>query len=700
MQMNMTSRFLMISTLLFESCLFGSSDENDPFRWLEAVDGKEALDWVIQHNNSTLEFLEKQEGFDAKKQAALKILTSDDRILYGELHGNWVYNFWRSAEQPQGVWRRTSYENYKDGSYEWQVIIDLDALSKEEGINWVWKGVSFLSDSSNRCLIQISDGGKDAMVVREFDLNTSRFIEDGFQIPEAKTEVEWADENAIWLATRFDDNSTTESGYPRILKRMERGQPLENAVFVYEVDKSHIAVAPLRVNDGETEYHLIRDEFTFFEGKYFLIEPNGNILELPIQDSDQLETIIEGQCIVQTRKPWKINGAEFSEGSLLSFSLEDFIKTGELGQVQLVFEPTETVAIKEVSRTRLALMVNFNDNVTNRVTCYSRKNGTWQASDINLPSNGTIDIVDSSDQSSLAFFRYRNFLTPDSLIELDSTDESWHILQSLPNRFDPTGLVVEQHHATSKDGTSIPYFMIHRQDMEKNGKNPTLIYGYGGFEVSMNPFYLNTYGKLWVEPGNVYVLANIRGGGEFGPKWHQAALKLNRQKAYDDFTAIAEDLITNKVTSPQHLGIEGGSNGGLLVGVAFTQHPELYNAVLCEVPLLDMLHYHELPPGASWIGEYGDPRIPEERDYIATYSPYQNLKADTEYPKVFFYTSTRDDRVHPGHARKMAARMEAMGHPFFYFERIEGGHAGGANLSQYAELYALEITYLENRLLP
>ncbi len=674
------------------------ASENDPFQWLEAVDSEESLNWVREHNETTLGFLKSKPGFDARKSEALAILTAKDRIIAGSLRGEWVYNFWRSSEQPQGVWRRTKYQNYRNGEYQWEVLLDLDSLSAKEKINWVWKGVHFVSNHSNRCLVEISDGGKDAVQVREFDLETKSFTEGGIFIPEAKTNCIWADEDSVWLATKFDQKAVTESGYPRVLKLLKRGQSIEDATFIFEIDPSHVSISPVTIKDGDDTYHIINDAITFFEAKQYLTTLDGTVTELPIQKSDEIASIHRGQCVVQTRKPWIVNGETYKQGSLLSFDIKLFIETGKLGLIHKLFEPSQTLAIKSVSAGGSAIMVNLNDNVTNRLECYTFSTGEWKKRTVDLPANGTISILNTPDDSSTVFLGYEDFLTPDSLIELNSSTGEWHTLQSLPQRFDSTDLVVEQKFATSKDGTQVPYFIVHRNDLKRDGSNATFLYGYGGFEVSMNPFYLSTYGKLWVDPGNVFVLANIRGGGEFGPSWHQAALKHNRQKAFDDFHAIAEDLIEEKITSAKHLGIGGGSNGGLLVGVAFTQRPELYNAVFCSVPLLDMLRYHELPPGASWIGEYGDPRIPKERESIAAYSPYQNLKGTSEYPKVFFYTSTRDDRVHPGHARKMAARMESMGHPFFYFERIEGGHAGGANLSQYAELYALEFTYLDSML--
>ncbi|MEQ9824740.1 MAG: prolyl oligopeptidase family serine peptidase [Puniceicoccaceae bacterium] len=687
---------LLMSTIALSLGIHASSD--DPHRWLEAVDSEAALKWVVEQNESTLTHLKSQPGYARREAEALEILTAPDRIIQGSLRGDWVYNFWRSAEQPQGVWRRTSYEAFRNGKYEWQVLLDLDALSQAEGTNWVWKGAVFRSNTSNQCLIKLSDGGKDAMEVREYDLATQSFVPDGFFIPEAKTYLTWADEDSLWLATQMDADSVTESGYPRVLTLLHRGQSPSEAKRVYEADASHVLISPITLRDGSNSHHLLMDRTTFYESQVYLLRPDGTTVLLPIQSSDEIQAIHKGQCIVLVRKAWTYAGKHFPEGSLVSFSLDEVSTDGGITTVQPIFLPTETTAVKSVASSRSALLVNLNDNVTNRLVCFEFGTSGWNAKAVDLPPNGTLAISSTSSESDIAFLEMEGFLSPDSLLELDVISGEWTTLQSLPTRFDASNLIVKQQYAISRDGTRVPYFMVHSKDLEPDGTHATYLYGYGGFEQSMNPFYLSTYGKLWVEPGHVFVLANIRGGGEFGPKWHQAALKQNRQRAFDDFHAVAEDLINRGITSPEHLGIGGGSNGGLLVGVAFTQRPDLYGAVFCSVPLLDMLRYHELPPGASWIAEYGDPRIPEERDFIAAYSPYQNLRKDASYPKVFFYTSTRDDRVHPGHARKMAARMAEMGHPHFYFERIEGGHAGGANLTQYAELYALQFTYLQSQL--
>ena len=668
--------------------------EKDPFLWLEEVESQEALDWVRAHNQKTLDALKADPEFESRKEAALKILNASDRILYGSIRGEWVYNFWRDTDHVQGIWRRTSLENYLNQNYEWDVLIDLDALSQEEEKHWVWKGVTFLSTDYPRCLVEISDGGKDAAELREFDVAEKAFVEDGFYIPEAKSNVTWEDEDTLLLSTDWGDDSLTESGYPRILKRLKRGESLKDAETLYTGAKSHVAIDTDALKDRGDRVFVLYDAPTFFSTSKFLIQPDKDPIAIPLPESSEVQTLFNGQMIVKLRDDWSSEGDDYPSGSLLAFDLADFLETGKIGDIDVLFTPTPESAINQVSRSQSAILLNINDNVTGKLQEIKKADNEWVTESIDLPPNGSVDIAFADAESDTAFIGYESFLIPDSLIRLDTRDGQWKTFQSLPARFDSSESTVEQAWATSADGTKIPYFVVRPKDMTYDGTNPTYLYGYGGFEISMTPYYLSTHGKLWIEKGGIYVVANIRGGGEFGPRWHQAALKENRQRAYDDFHAVAEDLIHRKITSPEYLGIGGGSNGGLLVGVAFTQRPDLYNAVFCTVPLLDMLRYHELPPGASWIGEYGDPRIPEEHDFIAKYSPYQNLNRETTYPKVFFYTSTKDDRVHPAHARKMAAKMEAMGHPFYYFERIEGGHAGGANLEQYAELYALQYCYL------
>lgn len=687
---------LLQSTLLLLVCF--ADKQPDPYAWMEEVEGEKAITWVKAHNHETLAKLKADEHFEERENAAFEILNAKDRILYATIRGDFAYNFWRDADHTQGLWRRTSLENYLNQNYDWKIVLDLDQLSADEEKHWVWKGSTFYSDTHKRCLIEISDGGTDAAEIREFDLDTLSFPKDGFLIPKAKSNIEWENENTLLVATDWGENSLNKSGYPRIIKRLKRGQNIDEAELVFEGAYEHAMFSPKAIRENGKQFLFIHDYETFFESVKYLLLPEGKLLKLPIPKGAEMTVLFEGQLVIRLRKEWDKDKQTFTAGSLVSFDLQRFIQTGSIHEIETLFTPTLESAVNEVKRTSSAILLNINHNVTSEVFLITREENKWTNKQIELPSNGRIQLTSVNAESSIAFMGYESFLNPDSLIQFDSRDSSWKICQKLPARFESSELVVEQAHAKSKDGTLIPYFVVHSKSMKWDGSNPTYLYGYGGFEVSMTPFYLSTYGKLWVEKGGVFVLSNIRGGGEFGPRWHQAALKSKRQNSYDDFHAIAEDLIKRKITSPAHLGIGGGSNGGLLVGVAFTQRPDLYHAVFCAVPLLDMLRYHELPPGASWMSEYGDPRIPEERAIIEKYSPYQNLKKDANYPAVFFYTSTKDDRVHPAHARKMAALMEEMGHPFYYFERIEGGHAGGANLKQYAELYALQFTYLFNQL--
>jgi prolyl oligopeptidase len=674
------------------------AEKEDPFLWLESVDSKEALDWAVSKNEASLSEIKSIDGFEARQEQALEIVNSDERILYGSILGEWTYNYWTELERPQGVWRRTKTEDFLNNEYDWEELLDLDVLSAESGIKWVWKGATRLNDSHSRVMVSLSDGGKDASILREFDLSTNSFVEGGFEIPEAKSRFSWLDEDHLIIGTDFGDGSLTESGYPMVIKVLKRGDSLEEAKTVYTGKYHHVFTTPFRMNDRGKGVVIIYDSVSFFESDKFLLLDSLETLKIPLPLHSTIQGIHEGQLLVKFRKSDEIAGMSIEAGTLLSFDLDDFRKTSEIASVNIVYAPNDRSSLEQVAVSKTGVFTVINENVSSTLIKWTITEGDWKQVVIDLPRNGSVQIISCNVYSDTVLVGYESFLFSDRLISIDTESLEFETIQKLPEFFDTQDLMVEQRFATSTDGTQVPYFVVHKKSIEFDGTNPTYLYGYGGFEVSMGPRYSSITGKLWLENGGVYALANIRGGGEFGPKWHQAALKENRQRAFDDFHAIAEDLIKAGITSPKHLGIGGGSNGGLLVGVALTQRPDLYNAVFCSVPLLDMLRYHELPPGASWIGEYGDPRIPEEYAYIAEYSPYQNLDEKEDYPKAFFYTSTRDDRVHPAHARKMVARMEAMGHPVLYFERIEGGHAGGANLIQYAELYALQFSYLWNEL--
>ncbi len=677
------------------------ADDTDPYIWLEEVESEQALDWVRARNAESLEVIEGDARFEPFRAQALEILTAEDRIPYGVYRGGHVYNFWQDKTHVRGLLRRTSLASYRTASPEWETVLDIDALAEEEGENWVYKGSTCLAPDYTRCIVSLSRGGKDAAVRREFDTTTKSFVEGGFALPEAKTYLSWLDADHLLVGTDFGEGSLTTSGYPRIVKRWARGTAIEEAKTLFEGDEEDFLVFSFQLVRPEGSVSLIRRGKSFFEQEYFIVgEGDGDALvKLPVPLHVEVEGLFEGQLLLQPQEDWPVGDQTIAKGTLVSMDLAAFKDSGTLPPLKTLYTPDDRSALQSVSTSRSAVILNTLSNVTSALKRFTIEDGEWVTQEIALPANGSAGVAAAMPDSDVVFLNYESFLVPDTLYVYDAKSETLEALKQAPARFSADGLVTRQFEAVSKDGTKIPYFVVHREDLVLDGTNATRLYGYGGFRISLDPSYSGIVGKLWLEQGGVNVIANIRGGGEFGPGWHEAALKLNRQRAYDDFAAVAEDLIARKITTPPHLGIMGGSNGGLLVGVAFTQRPELYNAVVCAVPLLDMLRYHLLPPGASWMGEYGDPDIPEERAAIAAYSPYQNVRADADYPKVFFITSTKDDRVQPGHARKMAARMIEQGHDILYYENIEGGHSASANLKQVAYQSALQYVYFSRQLM-
>ena len=669
------------------------TSSDDPFIWLEDVEAKRSMDWVNAKNAATVAELTANPLYQTFYDRIKAILDSKDKIAYPEIVGNSLYNFWRDAQHERGIWRRTSWSSYASANPDWETVLDLDSLSKAENKTWSFRGADCFEPEYRRCMMYLSRGGSDATEVREFDATTKQFVRDGFKIPEAKTGVTWLDDNALLVGTDFGSGSMTASGYPRIVKLWKRGTPLSSATTVLEVPPDHVGLFSFSGDAGDRRYVGLSDGINFYENTQYLYD-KGKLVKID-KPNDADFYLVGDQLVVYVRDPWTVGGKTWPTGSLVATSLEDFMAGKR--NLQLVMQPGPRETINGVSATRDYLLINVLNNVRGELRRYHHAGNTWTFDKVPAPDLGTVDVVTTSPKSDRYFFTFTNFIQPTTLYAT-SEDGKVSEVKQLPAMFDATGLVVEQLEATSKDGTKIPFFVVHRQDMKRDGTNPTLLDAYGGFEVSNTPYYSASNGAVWLDRGGVYALANIRGGGEFGPQWHRAGLKENRQRIYDDFAAVSEELIKQGITSPQHLGIRGGSNGGLLMGVALTQHPELYNAILIENPLLDMKRYSHLLAGASWMAEYGDPDKPSEWAYISKYSPYQNLKAGTKYPKVMFTTTTRDDRVHPAHARKMAAKMESMGIPFYYFENTEGGHGSGVTNAQVAKETALTYVYLWQQL--
>lgn len=671
----------------------GSAQQSDPFLWLEDVESERALDWVRTHNAATAADLTRSDVYQPIFDRAVGILDSEDRIPLPAIRGEYLYNFWQDAEHERGIWRRTSWEAYTSGAPRWETVLDMDALAESEGIPWAWGGSTCLGPEYRLCLVQLSRGGADAVEVRELDAQRKAFVADGFRLPEAKQSVAWIDENTLLVATDFGEGSMTTSGYARMAKIWLRGTPLDSARTIFEAPADDMGVWVTTLETADRRYQVVMHRPDFYTGTTWVLR-DGELVKIDVPLDADLE-VLRDRLLVRLRSPWTVGNTTLPAASLVAIDIDRFLDGAR--DFTVVLEPGEREAIESISTTRDHLLVSMLDNVRGELRRYTFADGEWSYETVPAPQMGSIDVSATSPSTNRYFFTYSGFTQPTTLY-LDDSSTNVREIQRMPEMFDASGLVVEQHEATSKDGTRIPYFIIHPRGMARDGRNPTLLYAYGGFEVPMTPGYSAVNGAAWLERGGVYVVANIRGGGEFGPEWHRAGLKENRQRVYDDFIAVAQALVDRGVTSPDHLGIMGGSNGGLLVGVAFTQRPDLFNAVVVQVPLLDMRRYNKLLAGASWMAEYGNPDVPEEWAYISRYSPYHNLQESADYPRVFFTTTTRDDRVHPGHARKMAARMEAMGHPFYYFEQTEGGHGSGVTTEQRAEMYALTYAYLWEQL--
>jgi prolyl oligopeptidase len=666
---------------------------DDPFVWLEDVEGARSMEWVNAKNAATLAALTRSPLYQTLFDRIKQNLDSKDKIAYPEIMGNALYNFWQDADHERGIWRRTTWASYATASPSWETVIDLDSLSKAEGVTWSWQGAACLEPEYERCIVSLSRGGSDASERREFDLTTKRFVDGGFRIPEAKTSTTWVDDNTLLVGTDFGPGSMTTSGYARTVKVWKRGTPLGAATTVLETPADHVGTFSGSADAGDRRYVLLFDGINFYQSAQYLYD-QGKVIKLDVpKDADIY--LVGDQLVVYVRDPWMTGVTTWATGSLVSAPLSDFLAGKR--DLQLVMQPGPRETINGITPTHDFLVINVLNNVRGELRRYRHQSGGWAFERVPAPDLGSVNVVAQSPRSNRYFFTFTNFIQPTTLY-VTAEDGRVSEVKRLPAMFDASGLVVEQEEAKSPDGTRIPFFVVHRRDMKRNGSNPTLYSAYGGFEIANTPNYSSSLGAAWLERGGVYVLGNIRGGGEFGPQWHRAGLKEHRQRIYDDFTAVAQQVIKDSITSPQHLGIRGGSNGGLLMGVALTQHPELYNAVLIQNPLLDMKRYSHLLAGASWMAEYGDPDKPEEWAYISRYSPYQNLKAGTQYPTVMFTTTTRDDRVHPGHARKMAAKMESMGIPFYYFENTEGGHGAGVTNAQVAKELALTYVYLWQQL--
>ncbi len=686
-----------IATVMMDAAIA----QNDPYIWLEEVEGEQALDWVRAQNDRSLNALESDPRFDALHQEALSVLTSNARLPLGAIHHGHVYNFWQDETQVRGVWRRSSTESYRSGAPEWETVLDIDALATSEGENWIRGSTTCLSPAYEHCMVELSYGGKDAGVWREFNTRTKTFVEDGFFVPEAKSSVAWIDENTLLVGTDWGDDALTDSGYARELRIWRRGEALSSANFYYAGDKTDVGVFAQVEQTDDGAIIVAQRSTTFFEKEYYVGAGDEKAVKMPLPHNADYQGILGGRAVFLLREVWSFGGEEYAQGALVAYDLA-------AENVELIFQANSAQSIEGVGVGKSNIVVQYLEDVSGKAARFSRsRSGKWKLKEIRLPENGVVELVSAGGGTDGALLSFESMTAPDSLYYVTEKNKVSKISETSPF-FDATGIVVQQRFATSADGTKVPYFIMGRDSVLKQGNAPTIQYGYGGFLVPILPVYYDDparpqngalAGLLWVKRGGVMVLSNIRGGSEYGPRWHEAALKESRQCSFDDFIAISEDLIETGVTSPEKLGIIGRSNGGLLMGAMLTQRPDLYAAIDIGVPLFDMKRYNKLLAGASWMGEYGNPDIPEEWAYISEYSPYQKLEADAGYPKVLFYTSTKDDRVHPGHARKAAAKLADLGHDYYYYENIEGGHGGTANQEQLAHRTALEYIYFVRQLM-
>jgi prolyl oligopeptidase len=676
---------------------------HDPFIWLEQVSTPRSMDWVHAENAKTVAVLEHDPHYAALYADAVKLAEAKDRIPSPSIIGGQVYNFWQDPAHVHGVWRRTTLASYRSASPAWTTVLDLDALSKTEKANWFWKGSNCAEPAQQRCIVDLSDGGEDAVTAREIDLPSASFVKGGFVLPHGKQRLAWENASTLLVSREWAPGEITKSGYPYIVKRLVRGQPMSAAVEVFRgsADDGGYGVSPFTLDDGEGHHAVfIGRPLSTFEAEQYLLTPQGfKKLGVPLKSS--VSSLVSGQLVMTLDTAWTAaDGKSFSAGSVVSVPLASALADPAHLKATLIFAPGPRQSVGGMAATHDGLLMTQLDNVRGRAFIYTpARTGGWTHSRLALPDNLSIGIADADQHSNIAFLGVTGFLTPSSVWMVNAQTRALTQVKSLPAKFDASRDTVEQFEAKSSDGTRIPYFVVHKIGMKLDGNNPTILYAYGGFQVSETPSYSPTTGRLWLDHGGVWVLANIRGGGEFGPAWHEAGLKTHRQIIYNDFAAVGRDLIARKITSTRRLGIEGGSNGGLLMGVEFTQHPELWHAVDIQVPLLDMLRYEQIAAGSSWVGEYGSVANPDERTFLASISPYNNIHENTKYPEPLIWTTTKDDRVGPQHARKFAAKLASMNIPYMFYEVTEGGHGSGASLKERAHTTALEMTYFTRKLM-
>ena len=700
----MVARWALAAALAFAPTAIAAqdTDADDPYIWLEEIQGERALAKVDQWNADTEAVLTDQPEYPLAKAWAKQILDDTRQIaLPDAIQGDMVTNLWRDADNPRGLWRIASLESYMAGAPEWRVLIDVDKLGEDEGQSWVWHGANCLAPEYARCLIALSPGGTDADVVREFDVTTGRFVDGGFSLPEAKSNVAWFDEDTLFVGTDEGEGSLTDSGYPRLVKLWDRGTDFSTARQIAEGEQADISASGFSVLDGDTRWRFVNRSPSFWTNQISLVKEDGTTVPLPLPEDAEFEAVLNGFVIAKLNSALETTGGTEQPGALVAWSLQSVLDGSDPAPFT-VFRPSDTQAIEEVAASETKLWVKVLDDVSGKLIELSPGQSGWTARDMELPANSTVQIAETSGTGDTAFVTVESMLTPPTLYAVPSEGEAVAIA-SEPAQFDASKFTVEQKFATSKDGTKVPYYLVRPKDAQ--GPLPTLIHAYGGFRAAQTPKYLTAepyrsgpLGLFWVESGNAYVLANIRGGGEYGPRWHEDALREKRQNSFDDFHAVADDLVASRLTTPGHIAASGRSNGGVLVGAVANQRPDLYGAIISGSPLIDMRRYNKLLAGASWMAEYGNPDVPEDWAFMKEWSPYQNMSDGPDVPAAFYYLSTLDDRVHPGHARKAAAKHEAYGQTFYYHEYREGGHSVGSDHEEDAKRAALLLSYLNREI--
>ncbi len=701
---------LFFCALTISSCSLKSNTPNDPLSknldYLEEIDSAPVRRFVEIENVLSVARLKTDPLFPVIEKEILDVITAKDKLPAIFFHDGQLYQYWQDQVHVRGVLKRTSVADFNAHKNNWEVVFDLDAIAKAENKNWVWKSFTCYKKNEKTCLVFLSNGGKDAITAREFNLGTKEFVKDGFSFPESKSQFEWYDENTLLWTDATNPELLTTSGYPQTLKFIKRGQKLDEAKLITDVPKNYVSIDSWAVLDQGKIHFIIYKSISFYEYEVFYLADlnTQKLVKVPVPKDAEVRTIYKDQLLFSVKSDYTAGTKTVPPGTLLSFPL---FSLQNMQNPEVVLLPSPTQVLQGVTRSKDQLWLNTLDDVKRTLVPIDRIEHRWVLEKfkhgLNDHGKGNWSVLALEQESNKTFFSYTDFLTPAQVYFSENGQRpslKLKLIQTAPERFNSKNFTSQQFKTKSKDGTLIPYFVVHAKNLKFNGKNPTLQYGYGGFEAAMTPYYLGVAGKVWLSRGNVYVLANIRGGGEYGPAWHKAAQGVNRQKAFDDFIAVSEDLIKRKITSPEHLGIMGGSNGGLLTSVMLTQRPDLYGAVVSEVPLTNMIRYNKLLAGASWQAEYGNPDIPADREVLMKYSPLHNIKPNMKYPEAFYITSTKDDRVHPGHARQMVTRLKQLGYPVMYFENTDGGHGRAANLKEYATMLGMEYTYLFQKIAP